>query len=414
MRVVVVGAGPAGVALSLLLARAGIEVRLIDRERSHERVFRGEGLMPLGLAALEQMDLGWNIDEIPGRVVSTWRILIDGDEVLTIPEPVEDLGSLAFRVASPSALLERLIDQATTTGAFTFHPGTRFADVMRDGGRIAGARVVDADGEHDWPADLVVGCDGRGSSVRTRAGLAFTNIGEQYDVLWWKVPPPVSLTGTTDFHIMVRAGAHPLIAYTSWDDQLQCGLVMPKGGLADVVGDGWLDRALVAAPAELGAHVRAHRDQIVGPIRLNVMVGRAPLWTAPGVLLLGDAAHPMSPVRAQGINLALRDAVVAANHLVPLADASADPAQIDAACRAIQSEREPEIVRAQTLQRREAQGQGDARAGSWRYALAKHGARLLGRYRWAQQAWLARQHDLRFGSTSVRLSAPGAHRTPAS
>lgn len=197
-------------------------------------------------------------------------------------------------------------------------------------------------------------------------------------MLWWKVPPPTSLTGTTDFRIMVRAGAHPLIAYTSWDDQMQCGLIMPKGGLAEVAGDGWLDRALVAAPAAFGAHVRAHRDRITGPIRLNVLVGRAPSWTAPGVLVLGDAAHPMSPVRAQGINLALRDAVVAANHLVPLVAGSPDPARIDAACRAIQSEREPEIVRAQTLQRREAQGQGDARAGSWRYALAKHGARVVG------------------------------------
>ena len=253
MRVVVIGAGPAGAASSLLLARAGIDVRLVDRETSPERVFRGEGLMPLGLAALEQMDLDWDIDAIPGRLVSTWRILIDGDEVLTIPEPVEELGPLAFRVASPTALLERLIDAAGRTGSFTFHAGTRLADVIHDGGRVAGARVVDADGTHDWPADLVVGCDGRGSSVRTRAGLSFTTVGEQYDVLWWKVPPPMSLTGTTDFRIMVRAGAHPLIAYTSWDDQMQCGLIMPKGGLAEVAGDGWLDRALVAAPAAFGA-----------------------------------------------------------------------------------------------------------------------------------------------------------------
>jgi 2-polyprenyl-6-methoxyphenol hydroxylase-like FAD-dependent oxidoreductase len=414
MRVVVVGAGPAGAALSLLLARAGIEVRLIDRETSPERVFRGEGMMPLGLAALEQMDLDWDIDEIPGRLVSTWRILIDGYEVLTIPEPAEELGTLAFRVASPSALLERLIAEADRAASFTFHPGTRLADVLRVGDRVSGVQVVDADGAHEWPADLVVGCDGRGSSVRTRAGLTLTNIGEQYDVLWWKVPPPTSLAGTTDFRIMVRAGAHPLIAYTSWDDHIQCGLIMPKGGLAAVAGDGWLDRALVAAPDAFGAHVRAHSAQITGPIRLNVLVGRAPSWTVPGVLVLGDAAHPMSPVRAQGINLALRDAVVAANHLVPLVDGSPDTARIDAACRAIQAEREPEIVRAQTLQRREAQGQGDARAGSWRYTLAKRGAQALGRYHWAQRAWLARQHDLRFGSVDVRLTAPGAHRTPTS
>jgi 2-polyprenyl-6-methoxyphenol hydroxylase-like FAD-dependent oxidoreductase len=111
----------------------------------------------------------------------------------------------------------------------------------------------------------------------------------------------------------------------------------------------------------------------------------------------------MSPVRAQGINLALRDAIVAANRLVPVLREGEDPSTLDAACRAVQAEREPEIARAQKLQIREAAGQGDARSGSWRFGFAKHAARLLGRYRWAQKAWLRRQHDLRFGSTEVRL-----------
>lgn len=90
------------------------------------------------------------------------------------------------------------------------------------------------------------------------------------------------------------------------------------------------------------------------------------------------------------------------------AAAAADPDALDAACRAVQAEREPEIVRSQRLQRQEARGQGDARAGSWRYAVGRHGARLLGRYRWAQRAWLARQRDLRFGSTAVELTAARA------
>jgi 2-polyprenyl-6-methoxyphenol hydroxylase-like FAD-dependent oxidoreductase len=150
--------------------------------------------------------------------------------------------------------------------------------------------------------------------------------------------------------------------------------------------------------------VLAERGEIEGPIRLNVLVGRCREWTVPGVLLLGDAAHPMSPVRAQGINLALRDAVVAANHLVPvLRKKSAGPRALDAACRAVQAEREPEIARAQKLQLREAAGQGDVRSGSWRFGFAKRAARLLGRYRWAQRAWLGRQHDLRFGSREVKL-----------
>ncbi len=108
-------------------------------------------------------------------------------------------------------------------------------------------------------------------------------------------------------------------------------------------------------------------------------------------------------MRAQGISLALRGAIVAANHLVPVLSDGAGLDVLDAACRAVQAEREPEIVRAQKLQRREAAGQGDARSGSWRFELTKRLARRMGRYRWAQSAWLKRQHDLRFGSKEVRF-----------
>ena len=98
-------------------------------------------------------------------------------------------------------------------------------------------------------------------------------------------------------------------------------------------------------------------------------------WTTPGVLLLGAVAHPMSPVRAQGIGLALRDVIVAANHLRPLAERPAEPATVDRACAAVPAEREPEIRRAQLLQRREAGGQSDMRAAIWRFVLGKRAAR---------------------------------------
>ncbi|MFC3764596.1 FAD-dependent monooxygenase [Tenggerimyces flavus] len=409
MRVVVVGAGPAGATLALLLARSGMDVQLLEREHSMGGVFRGEGLMPLGLDALHQMGLGHLIEEVPGRVVESWRIFIDGDETFTIPEPVDDLGALAFRVASPAALLERVVDEARRHATFGFHPATRFTDVVRNAdGRVVGVRATTDDSAIELRADLVIGCDGRGSSVRTHAGLALTHDPAGYEVMWFKAPPPESLRRRCDFLLMIRAGRHPLVAYASWDDLLQCGLIMPKGGHADLRGDDWLPTAVSSAPGWLAEHVLAHRDEVSKPTRLNVLVGRAPSWSTPGVLLLGDAAHPMSPVRAQGINLALRDVIVAANHLIPLGDAPLDrvalDAGLDAACRAIQAEREPEVIRTQKLQRREAQGQGDARSATWRFSFAKRAAGYLGRYGWAQRAWLQRQHELRFGSSTVKLT----------
>jgi 2-polyprenyl-6-methoxyphenol hydroxylase-like FAD-dependent oxidoreductase len=263
-------------------------------------------------------------------------------------------------------------------------------------------RVEQGGRARDLRADLVVACDGRGSPVRHMAGLELRPLPERYDVLWCKLAAPAAFRGRCPIFVMVAAGTNPAICYPSPDGRLQYGLVVRKGAAIRPTGDDWVEELVQSAPAWLAEHVRAQRATIAGPQRLSVLAGRAPAWAAPGLLLLGDAAHPMSPVRAQGVNLALRDAIVAANHLVP-ALRSGDPAAVDAAARAVQAEREPEIVRAQALQRREAAGEVEARGATRLYALARFLAPRLGRYRWAQRAWLRRQRELRHGVTAVWL-----------
>jgi 2-polyprenyl-6-methoxyphenol hydroxylase-like FAD-dependent oxidoreductase len=169
VNVLVAGAGPAGAATALLLARYGVEIRLVERERSFERVFRGEGLMPLGIDALIEMGLGGVLEAVPGRRVDSWDIWIDGEEVFVIPEPVEKLGKRAMRVVSQPALLEKVVEEASRYPAFSFKWGARVRDVLHDrDGRVVGAALQTKDGPEEALADLVIGCDGRGSLVRKR------------------------------------------------------------------------------------------------------------------------------------------------------------------------------------------------------------------------------------------------------
>ena len=407
MNVIIVGAGPAGASLGLLLARAGVQVTLLDQETSLERVFRGEGLMPAGMEALQQMGLAPFGKTIPHRRLESWNIHLGGQQVFVIPEP--DLGDRSLSVVSQPALLEAMIGAAKSYQGFEFRPGTRVQDLVWDQQRVVGVQVDTGGQVSELRADLVIGCDGRGSTIRRRAGLTIDLQPDQYDVLWFKLPAPARLQDTCQFYLMAKAQRYPASCYTSWDGQLQYGLILPKGGLGQLGDQDWLQAAVQSAPDWLAQHVLGHRGAVSTPVRLNVVVGRCAQWWVPGLLLLGDAAHPMSPVRAQGINLALRDAIVATNHLVPAL--SGPPGAVEKALGQIQRERLPEVVRSQTLQRREANTLKLVRSSPWKLAMAQRVLPLVGRFSLVQQGWLARQHDLRYGSQPVQLTGPSGDRT---
>ena len=168
MRVLIVGAGPAGAALALLLARNGVEVVLIERETNFERVFRGEGLMPTGLAALHQMGFREQLGTLPGGQLESWEIYLNRILTMQIQEPSHELGDLALRVVSQPALLDLLVSEAATQPSFSFRSGTSVRDLVREGDSVRGVRVATPDGEATLEADLVIGCDGRASVMRKR------------------------------------------------------------------------------------------------------------------------------------------------------------------------------------------------------------------------------------------------------
>src|SRR6516164_1687471 len=177
--------------------------------------------------------------------------------------------------------------------------------------------------------DLVVGADGRHAATRKHSGLPELSAPQGYDILWLKVPYPDNYPDRAT--ALFEAAAHRARNAEAWTEEL-----------------------IGRVPAYLADHLRAHREAVAGATLLNVVCGRLTEWTVPGLLLIGDAAHPMSPVGGQGVNIALRDALVAANHLCPVLTAGADPAALDAAARRVQEERWPEIVAIQKMQKDQA------------------------------------------------------------
>ena len=348
-RVAIAGAGPAGAVLAHVLARRGLDVTLVERQRDFAREFRGEALMPSGVDVLRQIGLGDRFDALPRRIPEAVEIHRDGRLVARAAFPGE--GDGAPQLTSQPPLLEMLVAEGARFPGFRFVRGQAVRDLVSDEGRVRG--VVLADGEQ-IDADVVVGADGRMSVVRRRAGLHVERDPEQFDVVWFKVPLPDYLTARGHPVSAFLGRGHFAIGFATPDDRLQLGWVVDKGGfphLRERGIDAWVEEMAGHVSDELAVHLRAHRGALEHPFVLDVVCDRMPRWSAPGVLLVGDAAHPMSPVAGQGLNIALRDAVVAANHLVETLCRTTEPEAIDAACAAVQVEREPEVVWVQRIQR---------------------------------------------------------------
>jgi 2-polyprenyl-6-methoxyphenol hydroxylase-like FAD-dependent oxidoreductase len=353
-RVVIVGAGPAGMALAYLLARRGVGVTVLEAHHDFARVFRGEGLQRSGIDAFRQMGLGAAFDRIPHTEIRTVEIYSGGR--LVVRADAAGLGRGQARLVSQPALLQLLADEAGRHPGFRLERGVTMRDFVRADGRVGGVRADTADGPRDYRADLVVGADGRHAATRKHSGLPELTTPQGYDVLWLKVPYPEGFPdrSTGLFEMAVDRAA---VAFPTADGLLQVGFVIPKGGFAALRARGaadWTSELIGRLPAYLADHLRAHREAVAGATLLNVVCGRLTQWTIPGLLLIGDAAHPMSPVGGQGVNIALRDALVAANHLCPVLTTGGEPAAIDTATRKVRDERWPEIVAVQKMQEHQA------------------------------------------------------------
>jgi 2-polyprenyl-6-methoxyphenol hydroxylase-like FAD-dependent oxidoreductase len=331
------------------------------------------------------------IPGLPHRPLVEWRFVVNGQELFTATEPLGGDPSRPCTLVSQPALLEALLKRGSTYPSFAIERGQPVVDLLWQQERVAGVQLRDGS---QLPADLVVGCDGRGSLVRQKAGLALQSSPSPIDLLWFQLASPAASPLAGSFTTLVGPQG-VFSAFESASGGVQLGWVMGKSqATPELSREGWIERMAALSPPQLAAWLRQWRGGLGAPSRLTVQVGLAERWCQPGLLLLGDAAHPMGPVRAQGINMALRDAWVAAMRLLPLLSSGCSGAALDGVAVQIEAERRPEIISMQTLQAAEAARGEQLRQQGWLRGALAIAAPLVGpaiAAHWSQQQQPLRQ-----------------------
>jgi 2-polyprenyl-6-methoxyphenol hydroxylase-like FAD-dependent oxidoreductase len=343
---VIVGGGPAGAVLALLLARQNVDVTLLEAHRDFERDFRGDTVHPSTLDLLEQLGLVDRLLKLPHTQLADFPMHFPDGSVSPPGKPLAHARH-PFSYQVPQArFIQMLVDEARRYPSFHLAMGARVEQLIEDGGTIKGVRFRDAAGLHDICAALVVGADGRFSKVRQLAGLELIDSTEPMDVLWLRLPygpsDPERAQG-------IYLGVDGQMVVLRRDDGWQIGYIFPKGSYQRVrqAGLETLRQSIGERAPWLADRTVLVRDWTDTSL-LVVAAGRVRRWHRPGLLVIGDAAHVMSPVFGVGINYAIQDAVVASNVLGPRLRAGAVTSR-DLAT--VQRRRELPTRLMQTLQR---------------------------------------------------------------
>jgi 2-polyprenyl-6-methoxyphenol hydroxylase-like FAD-dependent oxidoreductase len=303
--------------LGWLLARAGVTVVVLEKHKDFLRDFRGDTIHPSTLEVLHELGVLNEFLKRPHREIRniTGRV---GRETLTLADFSHLPTRCKFIALMPQwDFLNFVASEARAHSTFHLLMQAEVTGLAESDGRVRGVVVATPDGTIDINADLVVGADGRHSDVRAKAGLVVEDLGAPIDVLWMRISrkptDPEGLIGNLDAGIV--------FVMIDRDDYWQCAFVIPKGGIDDIHARGLpalRDRIRSLVPF-LGDRINELNDW--NEIKLlTVVIDRLRTWHKPGLLCIGDAAHAMSPVGGVGINLAIQDAVAAANILsAPLA-----------------------------------------------------------------------------------------------
>ena len=305
----IVGGGPAGMVAGLLFARAGVKTLVLEKHRDFLRDFRGDTVHPSTLDLFDELGLLHGLLAVPHDRVSTVGAVIGGRQYTVgnfagLPRPGN------FIALMPQwDFLNFVAREASRLPAFSLRMTAQAADLIERDGRIGGVRLAD---DEEITARLTIAADGRSSAMRAAAGLPLRDLGAPIDVFWFRVPKARTPDNTTNGYV----GGGEMIVTIDRGDYYQCARVIEKGQADTVRARGlaaFREQVAAAAPVLGGAiGAIASWDDVK---LLSVTLDRLERWSRPGLLAIGDAAHAMSPVGGVGINLAIQDAVAAANIL---------------------------------------------------------------------------------------------------
>ena len=311
-RCCIAGGGPAGIMLGYLLARSGVDVVVLEKHADFLRDFRGDTIHPSTLEVMHELGILEEFLKRPHSKVFQTAGQI-GDELITLADFSHLPTKCKFIVFMPQwDFLDFIADHGSLYPTFNLKMRAEVDELIEEGNRVVGVKARTSEGPLEIRADLVVGADGRSSIVRELAGLDVEELGAPIDVLWFRLSRLPDDPG----QVLGRVVAGKIMVMLNRDSYWQCGYIIAKGAL-----DKLKQRGLEAFRADILSLATFLGDR-VGELHdwdeiklLTVKVDRLRQWYRPGLLCIGDAAHAMSPVGGVGINLAIQDAVAAANIL---------------------------------------------------------------------------------------------------
>jgi 2-polyprenyl-6-methoxyphenol hydroxylase-like FAD-dependent oxidoreductase len=308
----VVGGGPAGVMLSLLLARKGVPVVLLEAHEDFDRDFRGDTLHPSVLELMDELGLAERLHEFRHSKIHTGTFMT-GEGSFQLADFRRLKTRFPYIMMLPQKeFLAFVVEEARAFPSFELRMGARVEGLIEEGGVVRGVRYEDDRGKRELRATLTVGADGRGSRVRHLGGFELQKTSPPMDILWFRIPRN---EGDPEGGVAFFGGGHGLVMLDR-GHQWQAAYVILKGSYSQVraAGIDTLRRSLAAVMPRFAARFDELKDWKQVSM-LSVESSRVRRWHKPGLLLIGDAAHVMSPVGGVGINYAIQDAVVAANVL---------------------------------------------------------------------------------------------------